>query len=161
MTPQSNFKPLALFQVEQVNTIDSDLEPDETINIDIPPDNNNVGGGPTEDNNARGGPVVSLRNRPKHDTNEDEKMKDLESKINALMSAREVKKTGILCSYPREWESILYPTRFNLINFIPFDGKVSPTQHLIYFKSYFGMISGNEVLMVRSFVGTLREPSFD
>nr|ABD63092.1 Retrotransposon gag protein [Asparagus officinalis] len=62
-------------------------------------------------------------------------MKDLESKIDALMSAREVKKTGI--------------------------PKGSPTQHLIYFKSYLGVISSNEPLMVWSFFGTLRGPAFD
>ncbi|ONK64740.1 uncharacterized protein A4U43_C07F29380 [Asparagus officinalis] len=88
-------------------------------------------------------------------------MKDLESKINSLMSTREVKKTDILCPYPREWESIPYPAKFNLINFMTFDGKGSSNQHLIYFKSHLGMISGNEVLMVRSFVGILRGPTFD
>ena len=88
-------------------------------------------------------------------------MKDLEKKINALMSAQEVKKTSIPCPYPREWDSIPYPPKFNLINFTPFDGRGSPTQHLIYFKSHLGIISGNEPLMVRSFVGTLRAAAFD
>nr|ABD63124.1 hypothetical protein 18.t00020 [Asparagus officinalis] len=77
------------------------------------------------------------------------------------MSAQEVKRTGIPCPYPREWYLIAYPAKFNLINFTPFDGNGSPTQHLIYFKSHLGMISGNEALMVRSFVGTLRGPAFD
>ena len=48
-----------------------------------------------------------------------------------------------------------------MINFTAFDGNGSPTQHLIYFKSHLGVISGNEPLMVRSFVGTLRGPAFD
>nr|ABD63109.1 hypothetical protein 18.t00005 [Asparagus officinalis] len=149
----------------------SDSDADEYLKADNHPIDQNTGGGPTEDNNTGGDSikdnnagdsrVVPLRNHPKHDIDKDEKMKDLKSKINALISAPEVKKTGISCPYLREWESILYPAKFNLINFTPFDGKGSPTQHLIYFKSHLGVISGNKPLKVRPFVSTIHRPTFD
>ncbi|XP_020245404.1 uncharacterized protein LOC109823536 [Asparagus officinalis] len=88
-------------------------------------------------------------------------MKELENKVNFLMSTQEVRRTGILCPYPRECDSIPYLTKFNLINFMLFDGKGSSTQHLIYFKSHLGVISENESLMIQSFVGTLRGAAFD
>ena len=70
--------------------------------METPPIDNNVGGGPSYDNNTKEDHVTSLRNRSKKDMSEDKKMRDLESKINALMSAQEVKRSGIPCSYPRE-----------------------------------------------------------
>ena len=48
-----------------------------------------------------------------------------------------------------------------MINFTSFDGRGSPTQYLIYFKSHLGVILGNEPLMVRSFVGTLCVAAFE
>ena len=86
---------------------DSDPEVDEVIMADTPPNDNNTGGGL----------IISAPHHSKRDEDEDKKMQDLEDKVNALMSAQEVKKTGILCSYPREWDLISYPAKFNLINF--------------------------------------------
>ena len=141
---------------------------------DTPPNNNNTRGGSTDPpnnnieggsiaplNNTGGGLIISAQHHSKKDEDEDKKMQDLENKVNALMSAQEVKNTGIPYPYPREWDSVPYPAKFNLINFTPFDGKSSPTQHLIYFKSHLGIISENEALMVWSFVGTLHGPAFD
>nr|ABB55290.1 hypothetical protein 10.t00034 [Asparagus officinalis] len=127
------------------NQGDNEREVNENVNMTTPPVDNNTGNGPSDDSNTKEDHATSPRNRPKEDTGEDKKMRDLESKINALMSAQEVKRSGIPCPYPREWESIPYPTKFKLINFTPFDGMGSPTQHLIYFKSHLGIISGNEL----------------
>ena len=138
-----------------IRTTEDDDEEDETIFADPPPDKDNSGSGPAKSSTQP--PQIYL----KKSEEEDKKMQDLESKVNALMTAQEVKKTGIPYPYPREWDLIPYPLKFNLINFTPFDGRGSPTQHLIYFKSHLGVISGNETLMVRSFVGTLRGPAFD
>ena len=68
------------------NQAGSDSDVDERLNPDNPPVNQNAGGDPTKNNDAGGGPVIPLKNRPKPDMSENEKMKDLESKINALMS---------------------------------------------------------------------------
>ena len=127
-----------------VNLEDEDTNANEMHNANNPP--GNAGGG---NENAD------------EDSGENLKIKNLESKINTLISAQEMKKTGIHCPYPREWKSIPYPAKFNLINFTPFNGMGSPTQHLIYLKSHLGVISGNQPLMVRSFVGTLRGAAFD
>nr|ABD63110.1 hypothetical protein 18.t00006 [Asparagus officinalis] len=92
---------------------DSDPEVDEVIMADTPPNSNNARGGLTHppNNDIRGGSMApltggGLTHSPQHTSNEDidddEKMKELKDKVNALMTAQEVKKTGIPCPYPRE-----------------------------------------------------------
>ena len=80
------------------NHIDSDSEVEENINVDVPLEDKNT----KYILNVRGGTNIPLQNRQKKDPGDDLKMKNLEEKINALMSAREVKRTGIPCPYPRE-----------------------------------------------------------
>ncbi|XP_020256952.1 protein STABILIZED1 [Asparagus officinalis] len=92
--------------------------PDNNTNTWGGPNNNtNTGGGPITTDNAEGDPIVRPQNRPKEDVDDDEMMKELENKVNTLMSAQEVRRTGILCPYPRELDSIPY------LNFMPFDGR--------------------------------------
>ncbi|ONK62403.1 uncharacterized protein A4U43_C07F3510 [Asparagus officinalis] len=92
---------------------DSDPEVDEVIMADTPPNSNNAGGGLTHppNNDIGGGSMaplteVGLTHSPQRPSNEDidddKKMKELENKVNALMTAQEVKKTDIPYPYPRE-----------------------------------------------------------
>ncbi|XP_020245232.1 polygalacturonase ADPG2-like [Asparagus officinalis] len=107
------------------NQAGNNSEVDERLNAENPPfdqnigggpiEDNNTGGGPTEDNNTGSGPVIPLRNRPRSDTDEDEKIMDLGSKINTLMSAQGIKRTSILSPYPRKWDSIPYPEAYFLV----------------------------------------------
>ena len=54
-------------------------------------------------------------------------------------------------------ETVAFPPKFKQPNLQSFDGRGSPRQHICHFKALTGGIAGNDALMIRLFVSTLRE----
>lgn len=58
-------------------------------------------------------------------------------------------------------ETVAFPPKFKQPNLQSFDGRGSPRQHICHFKALTGGIAGNDALMIRLFVSTLRDTAFD
>lgn len=54
-------------------------------------------------------------------------------------------------------ETVAFPPKFKQANLQSFDGRGSPGQSICHFRG----IAGNDALMIRLFVSTLRETAFD
>ena len=90
-----------------------------------------------------------------------EVLKGIQAQITSLTQRDELKKVGAVCSYPLEWDSIPYPPKFKPPALHSYDGKSSPNQHIYYFRSQTGNIVGNDAIMARLFIGTLKGVAFD
>jgi len=55
-----------------------------------------------------------------------------------------------------EWDSVPYPPKFKPPTLLTYDGKSSPNQHIYYFRSQTGNVIGNDAIMARLFIGTLK-----
>ena len=65
------------------------------------------------------------------------------------------------CSYPLEWDSVPYPSKFKPSTLYSYDDKSSPNQHIYYFRSQIGNVIDNDAIMARLFIGTLKVVAFD
>ena len=52
--------------------------------------------------------------------------------------------------------SVPYPPKFKPPTLHSYDGKSSPNQHIYYFQSQIGNVVGNDAIMARLFIGTLK-----
>ena len=91
----------------------------------------------------------------------DKRMEDFQIQLDALKLKKELGELGITRPYPIEWDTISYPPRFKPMSLASFDGKGSPTQHIYYFLSQTGLITGNDPIMTRLFIGTLKGVAFE
>jgi len=62
-----------------------------------------------------------------------EVLKDIQTQIASLAQRDELKKVGVVRSYPLEWDSVPYPPKFKPPSLHTYDGKISPNQHIYYF----------------------------
>ena len=62
--------------------------------------------------------------------------------------------------YLLEWDSVSYPPKFKPPRLHTYDGKSSPNQHIYYFRSQFGNLKDNDVMMDRLFIGKLKRAVF-
>ena len=85
-----------------------------------------------------------------------EVLKGLQAQIASLAQRDELKKVGTVRPYPLEWDSVPYPPKFKPPTLHTYDGKSSPNQHIYYFRSQTGNVIGNDAIMARLFIGTLK-----
>jgi len=90
-----------------------------------------------------------------------EDIKGIQAQIASLAQRDELKKVGMTCPYPLEWDAVLYPPKFKPPMLYTYDGKSSPNQHIYYFWSQTGNIIDNGTIMARLFIGTLKRMAFD
>lgn len=64
---------------------------------------------------------------------------------------------GIVCYYPLEYGLIPFPETYLVPNINKYYGKGCPNQHIYHFHSLIGNIMGNDALMTRLFVESLKE----
>ena len=99
----------------------------------------------------------STHNENKHNDNERPKaekskesssidaevIKGIQAQIASLAQRNELKKVGMTRSYPLEWDSIPYPSKFKPPTLHTYDGKGSCNQHIYYFRSQIGNVIDN------------------
>ena len=85
-----------------------------------------------------------------------EVLKGIQTQIASLTQRDELKKVGAVRPYPLEWDFVPYLPKFNPPTLHSYDGKSSPTQHIYYFQSQTGNVVGNDAIMPRLFIGTLK-----
>jgi len=90
-----------------------------------------------------------------------EVLKGIQAQIASLTQRNELKKVGAVHPYPLEWDSVSYPPKFKPPTLHSYDGKSSPNQHIYYFRSQTGNVAGNDTIMARLFIGTLKGVAFD
>jgi len=90
-----------------------------------------------------------------------EVLKGLQAQIASLSQRNELKKVGAVRPYPLEWDSVPYPQKFKPPMLHTYDGKSSPNQHIYYFRSQTGNVIGNDAIMARLFISTLKGVAFD
>jgi len=90
-----------------------------------------------------------------------EVIKGIQAQIASLPQRDELKKVGAVRPYPLEWNSVPYPPKFKPPMLHSYDGKSSPNQHIYYFRSQTGNVVGNDAIMARLFIGTLKGITFD
>ena len=88
-------------------------------------------------------------------------IKGIKAQIASLTQRDEVKKVGTVRPYPLEWDSVPYPSNFKPPMLHLYDGKSSSNQHIYYFRSQTGNVVGNDTIMARPFIGTLKGVAFD
>jgi len=62
-------------------------------------------------------------------------MSQLELRLEALASRKDLQEAGVVRPYLAEWDLVPYPSKFKAPTLQAFDGKGSPNQHIYYFKS--------------------------
>jgi len=90
-----------------------------------------------------------------------EVIKGILAQIASLTHRDELKKVEMTRSYLLEWDSVPYPPKFKPPTLHTYDGKSSRNQHIYYFRSQTGNVIDNDAIMVRLFIGTLKEVAFD
>ena len=60
---------------------------------------------------------------------------------------------GVVRPYLAEWDAVPYPPKFKPLGLVQFDDKGLPTQHIYYFLSQTGFITGNDPIMTHFFIG--------
>jgi len=83
-------------------------------------------------------------------------IKDIQAQIASLAQRDELKKVGTIRLYPLEWDSVPYPSKFKPPTLHSYDGMSSPNQHIYNFRSQTGNVVGNNAIMARLFIGTLK-----
>jgi len=87
--------------------------------------------------------------------------KGIQAQIASLTQRDELKKVGVARPYPLELDSVPYLLKFKPPTFYSYDGKSSPNQHIYYFRSQTDNVVGNDTIMARLFIGTLKGVAFD
>jgi len=78
------------------------------------------------------------------------------SKASSLAQRDELKKVGAIRPYPLEWDSVPYPLKFKPPTLHSYDGKSLPNQYIYYLRSQTSNVVGNNAIMARLFIGTLK-----
>ena len=78
------------------------------------------------------------------------------AQLASLTQRDELKKIGAIRPYPLEWDSVPYPLKFKPLTLHSYDNKTSPNQHIYYFRSQTGNVIGNDAIVARLFIGTLK-----
>jgi len=90
-----------------------------------------------------------------------EVIKGIQAQLASLTHKDELKKVGMTRQFPLEWDLVWYPPKFKPPMLHLYDGKSLSNQHIYYFRSQTGNIVGNDSIMARLFIGTLKGLAFD
>ena len=88
-------------------------------------------------------------------------IKGIQVQIASMAQKDELKKVRAVRPYLLEWDSVPYPPKFKPPTLHSYDGMSSPNQHIYYFRSQTDNVVGNDTIMVRLFIGTLKGVAFD
>jgi len=88
-------------------------------------------------------------------------IKGVQAQIASLTQRDALKKVGAVRPYPLKWDSVPYPPKFKPPTLYSYDGKSSPNQHIYYFWLQIGNVVGNDAIMARLFISTLKGVAFD
>ena len=91
----------------------------------------------------------------------DKRFDEFQNQLNALKLQQNMNKLGVVRPYPVEWDIVPYPAKFNPISLVQFDGNGSPSQHIYYFMAQTGFLTGNDAILTRLFIGTLKGVAFE
>ena len=88
-------------------------------------------------------------------------IKGIQAQIASLAQRDELKKVGVARPYLLEWDSVPYPPKFKPPTLHSYDGKNSPNQHIYYFRLQTDNVVGDDAIIARLFIGTLKGVAFD
>lgn len=88
-------------------------------------------------------------------------MENIQTKLDVLTHKDILQKVRIIHPYLPEWDLVPFPTFYRAPKINQYYGKGSPSQHFHHFHSLIGNIMGNDALMIRSLIGSLKGIALD
>lgn len=86
--------------------------------------------------------------------------KEMKEAMQQMQEISKLKQAGVTSPYPAWMDKVPYPPKFQQPNLQHYNGQTSPRQHLCHFKALTGNLVGNDALLIRLFVSTLKGTAF-